>query len=599
MYRVFFCFLLALVASASAQSSPILSSYPVPSRIAADIGSMADDIMLAKYGNSTPGKIVGSNIQRLLPQAGKFVRWGGAYVIAPTVINSALTWAFNEAKNAANPPMPGSLGHWWNQSATYSGLQPKPFVVTPEISMLPTGQSCFGYSFGKAYLYYIVHHPATAYHVMRAHINSGQIVHEPTSSNNTIEVKTAELSQLCSTLTPQRTLNDIANESPSVAVDLKKILEDYVNHNPNAVRPTLSPVANSNQWEDNPYADKACNTDTDGDGYSDCVEFENQKSGGDVNDKLKKPGDVKTDKPCGASANSKRTVKRVKRKTVDLTKTLNDDCSTDDVEIEIDITVISTENYTTIIKVTITTKTHTPAPTPDDPNPAPKIDKKKRNDDETRGRDDDKDGIPNEIDPDDDDDGIPDDIDPHPRPSDPEADDDDDGIPNKDDPDCNKKTLCKNSKDNCRDIPGADCDDDGVPNNEDDDDDGDDIPDDEETEETEPDEEEEERSDPAADASLEEPDFQKVRKAFEEGKKELSKAFDDSIFDIEFPDFGSVSGGACKDISLDTSSDTLGKMTLGVCDSPAADWMSSTGRDLILYVLATIAVFTAFRILVL
>lgn len=376
---------------------------------------------LAEIESSIPGAIKGSP-KATLGGAARYVKWGGTVVVGAVLVKEALDWMAEEGAewNAEQ------LRKWW-----LSNGEPPPFPPTStgrlEQKTTFTNESCVNAN--AAYGIYVGDvYGAPEYDLMQLN-NLGGLTRAGSYKSLT-EAKSAMKAQ-CT----YQTLGQLAQTVPSVPQDVVNIVNEYMRKHPDRARTgiTFAPDApNDNQWYDDPYANPA--DDSDKDGVTDVVEWEQRDKGGDLNDPKVKP--------AGAPVEvGRRTVTTTDGNTTTTTTTITYSDGTKATIVTTTTTTTTTNPQTGEVTTTKTTTTTTTSPTGETTtqtrteevvSPAPKPGSPQA--------DDDKDGIPNKDDPDDDNDGIPDDKDDknditNPKPGSPEADDDKDGIPNKDDPD--------------------------------------------------------------------------------------------------------------------------------------------------------------------
>lgn len=364
---------------AAAEAAP---NIPIWGRIADDVRTAGPQI-IQMFPDAKPNMFSGSAVSRMLPRAGNFIKWGGAYVVAPMLVNEAMRWFYDEAKKSTGT----DLDKWYRSQGLGSPLYP--FPETHYQHMTP----------GTSPIFLCNTSGGTVWSFHNRYINSYETF---LISGNGVP---GSYSGSCAA----PALRDL---SPAGQAALGDAVSQYVQSNPEAVRSALDPVANVNQWRDDPYADPECKADTDGDGVPDCVEHEMKDEGGDPNDPNKLPS---------------TEVREVSRKTTttrlpnggSITTTRIDysDGSSKVIEVRREVTIwrdpITGELVTTAITTTTTTRTTKEGQT--------KTEQQQKREERREPR-----------------------PDPLPDP-DPEGDADKDGIPNKDDPD-RKEELQKEAE---------------------------------------------------------------------------------------------------------------------------------------------------------
>lgn len=374
--------------SAFAQSSSVASS--VAGRIAASTRTFSLAELEASIGGSVPGAFNGNTITKVLPKAGRFIKWGGAYVIAPTLINAAFQWLYNETKQSSGN---GDLDSWWNNTGSALYPSPPPVMYAPgsKEMKLKGVDTCYnnigGFHHAQAYYSGAEAYGAGSYYDGDQWRLSGYQTRDQGASE--AEFFNNRRSG-CDTKPPQ-TLRELESARPGTMSAIPDVVARYIEANPTAIRPYLQPAPNQNQWDDNPYSDRTL--DTDGDGVTDAIEFDDPYSGGDPNDPAKKPTaapyetgrSTVTEKLPNGGTQTTTTVTYSNGKTA---KTVTTSTTTATTNPNGTITTTTTTTIeTTSPEGETTTKTHTSSNTaPAEPSEDP-------------DGDDDKDGTPNKDDP--------------------------------------------------------------------------------------------------------------------------------------------------------------------------------------------------------
>lgn len=257
------------IACASAPNlppGPQLPDRQPPYMRVRDLAQEVGPELTQAMGRSKPRNIVGT-LQKTLPKAGKYIRWGGNFLFAASLVNDALHWFYDEANRAANP----ALDDWWKGNMDFP-YTPPTFQESPFYGRVTLFHKCM--IGGNPYAFY----SNTTNFEMYTRYPNGSWGRAGSYDNSSLD---AELGR-CGAETA---LADVASRDSGVAPALGRVVRDYIDSHPEAARPFMEPAPNENQYTDNPYADPTL--DTDGDGVPDPGEFES--SDGDPNDPNVKP----------------------------------------------------------------------------------------------------------------------------------------------------------------------------------------------------------------------------------------------------------------------------------------------------------------------
>ena len=383
--------LLSLAGSALAAAPNLpLTPDPLPDRVVRHVGRMPSNILLDALGPSKPAQMMmrtTANLPTTLAKAGKFVKWGGVYVLAPSLVNGALHWLYDQAQQAGNPIGVNPLFDSWYKSKPQPQNGGGTYPSIGSYNYDSTLPNCYGKSLvdnqyakvGEYISYYVARHKdGSAYYTMGAYNSTTA---QQTSPGSNINPPFTNVTELCKKLAPAQVLEPPTLEewskklSPTdyekVGRDLAEGLGKYITANPDSIRPSLDPLATPNQWTDNPYTDPA--GDLDKDGVPDYVEVER---GTDPDDPMSKPDDrdvvskttVTTRNPDGSTTTTTTTkysdgTQEVVKVTVRKETIKNPDGST--------TTRTTTTTETTDRDGKTTTKTRTEEKTDPAPEPAP------------------------------------------------------------------------------------------------------------------------------------------------------------------------------------------------------------------------------------
>lgn len=384
--RLLAVFGLVLVGVAGAEAAPNLPDVPDPvaGRVAKNIQLWGPE-ELASFGGSTGGRFTGSTVSKVLSKGGKFIKYGGNFLMTASLLQDAMNWAHDNGRNIASE----KLEEWWRGNTTVTPPISPPGIYTfPDVGDLNQAGPPTYCANGFWYTYYT----NGKSHGVLSLRGSGPWVQSGYATPQFQGTRADFLNQMVGDCQPAPApkLSDVLRNDPSAGRALLDTLADYTAQNPNSIRPYLNPSPNDNEFLDNPNADKTA--DTDKDGVPDYLEWEDYRrgGGGDPNDPAKKPlgapHEVKREtttrkNPDGST--TRRTVitysdgsTAIEEVTTSTTTTKNPDGSTTTTTTTTTTRTSPTGEVTTR---TTTRKETTPAPEPKpDPESDPKADEKRQ-----------------------------------------------------------------------------------------------------------------------------------------------------------------------------------------------------------------------------